>query len=622
MLSLNNLRISNKILISPFIVMLFLILLSMFSINTLKHGQSNFKNIVEEKVELLNIGNKFLIDISEYNILVYRVFNFVTNVYEEAEINEQIELIAKIKKTLANDLKVLKSLGKSNLEIKKNILEVEKNIKAYNLAIDDTMNDVMNITFDRLLEAEVYFEKIEEELNKINANTKKKNKEIYQDEIKEIDFTLNVMYLSIIIALTLSILITFLVTKSIKKPLSIFESGLLEFFKYLNQETKDVKQIDIHSKDELGKMAEIINLNIQKTEEKIEEDRALLDNTIKCANEAKKGFLNVKIDGETSNPMLNELKNVINDMLHEVEQNIKKSINVLSSYTKYDYTARVDISNIQGDLNALSSDINSLGDAICFMLKENNDIGLFLAKNASSLSLNVENLNEAANNQAASLEETSAAIEEITSSMKNSSENISKMNSYANEVSSSVQVGQSLASKTVNSMDEINEQTNSIADAITVIDQIAFQTNILSLNAAVEAATAGEAGKGFAVVAQEVRNLASRSADAAREIKELVEKATSKTNEGKLISSEMIDGYEKLNSNIHNTLSLIDEISESSSEQFKSMEQINDEINKLDHVTQQNAVATEEANKVASEVNKIAEKVVANTNDKEFIDKD
>ena len=105
-------------------------------------------------------------------------------------------------------------------------------------------------------------------------------------------------------------------------------------------------------------------------------------------------------------------------------------------------------------------------------------------------------------------------------------------------------------------MDEINKEVSSINEAIEVIDQIAFQTNILSLNAAVEAATAGEAGKGFAVVAQEVRNLASRSAEAAKEIKNIVEIATSKANEGKGIANSMKDGYTELNKKINETLAL------------------------------------------------------------------
>ncbi|RXJ93678.1 chemotaxis protein, partial [Arcobacter sp. CECT 8989] len=126
-------------------------------------------------------------------------------------------------------------------------------------------------------------------------------------------------------------------------------------------------------------------------------------------------------------------------------------------------------------------------------------------------------------------------------------------------------------------------------DAISVIDQIAFQTNILSLNAAVEAATAGEAGKGFAVVAGEVRNLASRSAEAAKEIKSLVENATQKSGDGKQIAGNMIEGYTHLNENIQNTHGLIKNVAESSKEQKTGIEQISIAVNQLDQQTQKNA---------------------------------
>ena len=305
-------------------------------------------------------------------------------------------------------------------------------------------------------------------------------------------------------------------------------------------------------------------------------------------------------------------------MMEATEDNIKNAMTVLSEYAQYDYRSKIDVKSMHGDIKELCEDVNTLGTAITSMLIENKNMGLILSSNSDNLSSNVDNLTNSANNQAASLEETAAAIEEITSNMQNSSVNIVKMTNYANDVSNSVSLGQELAARTTSSMDEINEQTNAIADSITIIDQIAFQTNILSLNAAVEAATAGEAGKGFAVVAQEVRNLAARSAEAAKEIKDLVESATNKANDGKNISSEMIAGYEKLNTNIHNTLELINDVSLSSKEQFSAMEQINDTVNKLDRVTQQNALAAGEANKVAREVNNIAEKVVLNTNEKEF----
>jgi methyl-accepting chemotaxis protein len=192
------------------------------------------------------------------------------------------------------------------------------------------------------------------------------------------------------------------------------------------------------------------------------------------------------------------------------------------------------------------------------------------------------------------------------------------MSSYANELTISASQGEKLANQTVNSMDDINSQVSAINEAITIIDQIAFQTNILSLNAAVEAATAGEAGRGFAVVAAEVRNLASRSAEAANEIKAIVANATSKSNQGKEIAGEMIKGYSNLNGNINSTLSLIKDVENSAKEQKIAMEQIADAINNLDKQTQINANIANQTNDIASETSILASNVVSAVNTKQF----
>ncbi|PLY05351.1 MAG: chemotaxis protein [Arcobacter sp.] len=618
MLGLNNLKIGKKVLIAPTIALVFLIALAIFSNNSLKSNKSTLKEIVEVKFELYVLSNKLLVDMELYNTVLYKVFNYVTGAYDEPEILAEIKILNTLQKDVVFDLKKLKKATVHDKKVIKSIKQIELNLKDYNLQINDAMNDVMNIYLDKVLETDIPFSNITKELNSITKFAYNENNKSYDNALEKIDSTLNTLYLLVAIVVGLLFFIIIAVTNSIKKPLAIFQEGLLEFFQYINQEKDDAKLIQLESNDELGEMAKIVNRNIDNTKLSIESDRLLVDSAIKCANEAKKGFLNVKIDGKTTNPALNELKDVINQMLCAIEDNITDAMNVLSEYSKYDYRSKIDISNMDGDFKSLCEDINNLGEAITSMLIENKNIGLFLSSNANNLSRNVNTLTTAANSQAASLEETAAAIEEITSNMQNSSKNILDMTSYANEVSSSVTEGETLASKTAISMDEINEQTNAIAEAITVIDQIAFQTNILSLNAAVEAATAGESGKGFAVVAQEVRNLASRSADAAKEIKDLVENATNKTNEGKKISSDMINGYERLNTNIQNTLGLIADVSTSSKEQFSAMEQINDTVNKLDQVTQENAAAASEANDVAREVNKIAEEVVENTNKKEF----
>jgi methyl-accepting chemotaxis protein len=230
----------------------------------------------------------------------------------------------------------------------------------------------------------------------------------------------------------------------------------------------------------------------------------------------------------------------------------------------------------------------------------------------------VDKLNASSNEAAVSLEETAATLEEVTSNIRHTTENIAKMARYSHDVTHSAQEGEKLANQTTLAMEEINTQVTEINQAISVIDQIAFQTNILSLNAAVEAATAGEAGRGFAVVAQEVRNLASRSAEAAKEIKALVEHATAKANDGKNIAGHMIEGYKQLNANISQTINLISDIENASKEQLNGIEQINNAITQLDQQTQQNAMVASQTHDVAVLTDEIAKLVVSDADSKEF----
>ena len=296
---------------------------------------------------------------------------------------------------------------------------------------------------------------------------------------------------------------------------------------------------------------------------------------------------------------------------------IQKMLITLNGYKKGDYSSSIVTDGMQEDIIELAKGINDLGYSLNKLREVNLKNGLSLLEGSSLLANNVENLSSLANIQAASLEETAASLEQITANMKATVSSTNKMALYAKELTSSSKTGQDLANKTAIAMDEINTQTSSINDAISVIDQIAFQTNILSLNAAVEAATAGEAGKGFAVVAQEVRNLANRSADAAKEIKSIVEAASSKTKEGKDIADSMIEGYQTLNHNIKLTISLIESITISSKEQERGIIQINDAISTLDKQTQESANIANETNDIAQESNKIAEYIVKEAN-KEF----
>jgi len=632
MLGIKNLKIGTKIVVAPLIGLIFLFLLAGFTNNALKSSKFTLNEIVDVKFQMYKESSRLLRDINLFNSTVYKIFSYVSSGLEKQKAQKEKETLETLKIKIDKRLKSINKASFLDTKNKKVFKQLSIDLDEYNDAIVGalTMLDIsamqsvpgqpvnMNVSMPMLTVTDELFLKINNDITNINKEADKQNKISHEDALLKIDTTLMTLYTIILVSLVLSVIMIILVTKAIKKPLLSFQEGLLEFFKYVNNEVEEAKLIKIDCTDELGVMAQLVNNNIEKIQNGIEEDKVLIDSAITEANRAKLGYLDARILGDTSNPSLHQLRDVINEMLEAVEENIKSAVGVLSQYTAYDYRAKIDTSKMEGDLKALCLDINSMGSAVTSMLVENKKIGLNLTSNAQNLSLNVDSLTTSANNQAANLEETAAAVEEITSNMQNSSEYILKMTSYANEVSNSVKDGQELANKTADSMDEINEQTNSIADAITVIDQIAFQTNILSLNAAVEAATAGEAGKGFAVVAQEVRNLAARSADAAREIKELVENATSKTNDGKNISTDMIAGYNKLNSNIHNTLELISNVSSSSKEQLNAIEQINDAVNTLDKATQENASSAGATNSIAQEVNSIAQKVVEHTNDKEF----
>ncbi len=409
---------------------------------------------------------------------------------------------------------------------------------------------------------------------------------------------------------------------SVIRPLKKFEDGLVGFFSYLNNEIKEVILLDESRNDEIGKMSQVINSNIDKVKKSLESDRELLNETIHVLSEFEQGDLRQRITRNSTNPALNELKDVLNKMGSNLESNIDNILTVLEQYTNYNYLNKVETKDLKEHLLKLANGVNSLGVAITQMLVENKTNGLKLDQSSDILLESVTILSNNTNEAAISIEQTSAALYQINSNVENNNQNVDRMSAFAQEVTISVKEGETLANKTTVAMDEINTQVSSINDAITVIDKIAFQTNILSLNAAVEAATAGEAGKGFAVVAQEVRNLAGRSAQAAREIKALVTSANIKANEGKVIADSMIDGYANLSENINNTIELIGAVSTASKEQQAGINQVSDAVSQLDRQTQENAAIAQNTNSVAQDTDKISKRVVSNANAKEFHGRD
>ena len=211
--------------------------------------------------------------------------------------------------------------------------------------------------------------------------------------------------------------------------------------------------------------------------------------------------------------------------------------------------------------------------------------------------------------QASSLEETASAMEQITATVKQNAENARQANQLAAQASRVAVEGGEVVGQVVSTMEGINVSSRKIVDIISVIDGIAFQTNILALNAAVEAARAGEQGRGFAVVASEVRNLAQRSASAAKEIKVLIDDSVSKVDNGTQLVAKAGATMAEVVSSVKNVTDIVGEISIASHEQSTGIEEINKAITQMDEVTQQNAALVQEASSAAYSLNEQAERL-------------
>ena len=391
---------------------------------------------------------------------------------------------------------------------------------------------------------------------------------------------------------------------------------LIEFLSYEKSEFEYVESTGNKKVDDMFKNW---NQQIKKFDKRTKDDMRVLGEIVLTADKVEQGIYKCRIKGDSDNPTISTLRNTLNKMLISIDDATSRISKVVTSYTNDDFTDYIKVvDNYKDCMKLLMESINLLGKELGSSAKNNFQNGETLEESASTMTSSMNNLAEKANEQAASLEETAAALEEITSITRNNTQNATKMATLGQVVKKSVLSGEELASKTASSMDEINEKVKAINSAITVIDQIAFQTNILSLNAAVEAATAGEAGKGFAVVAQEVRNLANRSAEAAKEIKNLVEEANIKTNDGKLISSDMIEGYKELNKNISETINIIEDVSAASKEQMLGIEQINQTVNMLDRVTQENAFESNQIKEISQSVSTLAYELLTDAKSKKF----
>jgi len=309
---------------------------------------------------------------------------------------------------------------------------------------------------------------------------------------------------------------------------------------------------------------------------------------------ASNGDLSQRLDTGNKDGFFLSLANGLNNLVSIADDVVNDTARVLDALAHGRLTETIS-AEYQGSFGKLKQDSNATVAKLTEIITNIRESASTVSTGANEIAQGNADLSKRTESQAANLEETASSMEEMTSAVKQTSENSTHANELAASASKQAAQGGEVVSRAVTAMDEINQASNKIADIIGVIDEIAFQTNLLALNAAVEAARAGEQGRGFAVVAGEVRNLAQRSAGAAKEIKDLIRDSVEKVNAGTNLVNESGKTLEDIVSSVKRVTDMIEEISVAAQEQSSGIEQVNSAIAQMDEMTQQNAALVEEA---------------------------
>lgn len=421
----------------------------------------------------------------------------------------------------------------------------------------DAMNIIKNVvaTEDASYDAASWFSKISVTIDAMRELELKLLDNMQKDakRIKgEADTELIISSIVIAICILLMLLVSTLIGKNLISGIDQTKNGLVRFFDFLNYKSNKAEFLDRSGSDEIGQMSALINENIKQIEANLSEQNNFIKEANTFVNQIGKGNYVAQLNADTSNPALSQLKQTFKDLQialkHAIAENGDDVLNLLESFKKQDFTKRLE------DDGKMAVGINALGEEIAKMLRANLDQAHVLEEKAEALSQSMKELTQGANVQASSLQESAAAVEQMSSSMNAISQKTS----------------------------DVIRQSDEIKNIITIIRDIADQTNLLALNAAIEAARAGEHGRGFAVVADEVRKLAERTQKSLTEIE---------ANTNVLAQS-------------------INEMSESIKEQSEGINMINQSVAQIDTLTKENVVIVNKANEVTSDVDDMAKAIV------------
>ncbi|MBE0492882.1 MAG: HAMP domain-containing protein [Thiomicrospira sp.] len=308
---------------------------------------------------------------------------------------------------------------------------------------------------------------------------------------------------------------------------------------------------------------------------------------------------------------MNVLKERINESMEQLDDAIKDITRIVVAQSEGDLTQSI-VGDYEGDLKMLKDAVNQSLEKLAEIVSQAMQAADIVSNASDEVSRGALDLSQRVQEQAAALEQTSATMDEMNSAVQNNTDNSQQAAEVASKVQKEAVQGEQVMQQTIIAMNSIQESSHKISDIVSLIDGIAFQTNLLALNAAVEAARAGDHGRGFAVVAGEVRALAQKSAEAAKDIKKLIDESVSRIDDGTRLASESGERLASITGSIEQVTGMINQIARASSEQAEGVSQVHTAISDIDGATQQNAALVEQTSAAAESMSEQATELSRN----------